>query len=599
MKNSLLPIYSLLLACPVLAEDIDVYILSGQSNMSGRVTDGFSSSSDDSDILYYYRTDGPASNNVTTGGNFTTLQRLSTGYYGPEIAFARSLQEASSNKIAIIKISDGGTKLKTDWNSRNTSGNELWNNWLADSEDAIEDLKRDGYTPKVKGFSWFQGEGDSLMYANNEYQTDFGYLINDVVDHLGGLADVSELNVVTALIQDRGDTKHELVRAAQTNVMASNSAWDIIETNSFETFDGTHLDADGVNGVGKRMAEKYLELAGESTGGEEVAFLDAEADAYVRGGSFGDENYGSDTSLMTKTSSNRFTRRAFFKFDPTNLGGESFDLVLQPSKVSADNAVVQLYAVDSDWSESGLTWNNQPSLGSLLETFTVNQSDVDNAISIDVTDYVNEAKDSEGMVSFAFVRPSDEGSIVSFYSKESSNGATLEGVSSSTPEPEFWETTGEVIAEKDAYVRGGSYASNNYGTADVLQLKNANSKNTREIYTQFDVSAVAASSQVDLVLPIASNSGEGTVELHKVSNDSWSESGLTWNNKPSTSGLIETFTIDSNNNGNELLIDVTDYVQSEGDGVVSFALVRTSGGSSVIKIASKEASNGMRLELSN
>ena len=590
MKHSLLPIYSLLLASPILAEDVDVYILSGQSNMSGRVTDGFSSSSDDSDILYYYRTDGPASNNVTTGGNFTTLQRLSTGYYGPEISFARSLQEASSNKVAIIKISDGATKLKTDWNSRNTSGNELWNNWLADSEDAIEDLKRDGYTPKIKGFSWFQGEGDSLSYANNHYQTDFGYLIDDVIDHLGGLADVSELNVVTALIQDRGKTKHELIREAQTNVMASNSAWDIIETNSFDTFDGTHLDSDGVNGVGIRMAEKYLELAGESNGGGQVASLDAEADAYVRGGSFGDENYGSDTSLLTKDSSNRFTRRAFFKFDPTNLSGESFDLVLQLSKVSADNAVVQLYAANSDWSESGLTWNNQPSLGSLLETFTVNQNDVNNTISIDVTDYVNEAKDSEEMVSFAFVRPSGEGSIVGFYSKESSNGATLEGTASELS---------EITAEKDAYVRGGTYASNNYGTADELQLKNATSKNTREIYTQFDVSAVAASSQVDLVLPIASNSGIGTVELHKVSNDSWSESGLTWNNKPSTSGLIETFTIDSNNNGNELLIDVTDYVQSEGDGVVSFALVRTSGGSSVIRIASKEASNGMRLELSN
>jgi len=39
---------------------VDVYILSGQSNMSGRVNTGFTPDpAVDGDILYFYRTDGP------------------------------------------------------------------------------------------------------------------------------------------------------------------------------------------------------------------------------------------------------------------------------------------------------------------------------------------------------------------------------------------------------------------------------------------------------------------------------------------------------------------------------------------------------------
>ncbi len=247
---------------PLCAERIDVYLLAGQSNMSGRVSTGYTGEAGDDEVLYYYRSDGPASNNQTSGGNFGTLAPLATGFYGPEISLVRSIQEKSSDRIAVVKVSDGGTSLATDWNSRATGGNTWWLNWKNDTTDAWNDLLALGHTPVLKGICWLQGESDSNSQTRaNAYETNFTNLVEDMFSHMAALTDVSATPFVTARIGMLSATTYPFaatIRTAQRSVMETSVRWHWFDTTDLATTDGVHFDVAAVATVGRRFASRLL-----------------------------------------------------------------------------------------------------------------------------------------------------------------------------------------------------------------------------------------------------------------------------------------------------------------------------------------------------
>lgn len=74
---------------------------------------------------------------------------------------ARAIYAHADNKVAIIKISDGGTSLQVDWNSRRDSGNVWWQHWVNDTTEAIGQLKAMGYSPVLKVLAGFKGNRTS------------------------------------------------------------------------------------------------------------------------------------------------------------------------------------------------------------------------------------------------------------------------------------------------------------------------------------------------------------------------------------------------------------------------------------------------------
>ncbi|MDC0584768.1 DNRLRE domain-containing protein [Bacteroidales bacterium] len=145
--------------------------------------------------------------------------------------------------------------------------------------------------------------------------------------------------------------------------------------------------------------------------------------------------------------------------------------------------------------------------------------------------------------------------------------------------------------EDDAFVRGDSYADSNYGTSDVLDCKTGSSdKYTRQVYLKFDLSSVPGTvTNATLRLKAVSNSGSDTHNALFVSNDSWEESSITWNNK-----LAAVTTLDSKaapSAGSWIELDVTNQVASElfGDQTISIALIANSA--AYVKYYSKEASS--------
>ncbi len=248
----------------VRAEAIDVFLLAGQSNASGRVSTGYTVDTRDAKVRYYYRTDGPSNNDVNSGA-FVTLGPLGSGYYGPEITLGRSLVDQGYNP-AIVKVSDGGTSLNSHWNSR-TNGT-WWNHWKSTVATSLSQLQSAGHTVNIRGFFWLQGETDAeSQTAANNYQANFANFTADVASFLSLLGhDTSELTYVTALIRNPSGTAAYVpeVRLAQQAVMSSLSRGGYFDTNDLTTAaDNLHFDAPAIATIGNRFAENYASAVPE------------------------------------------------------------------------------------------------------------------------------------------------------------------------------------------------------------------------------------------------------------------------------------------------------------------------------------------------
>jgi hypothetical protein len=134
----------------------------------------------------------------------------------------------------------------------------------------------------------------------------------------------------------------------------------------------------------------------------------------------------------------------------------------------------------------------------------------------------------------------------------------------------------------DSYVRDGSYAGNNFGTAATMTVKLDGASFARESYLRFNVSDLANASSVKVVLiPVGGGAEIATTTLsfELLSNDTWTETGITWNNRPTTSTVIGTgtgFVI-----GTPVELDVTSQAHAEaaGDGLLSLRIRSTTLGS--------------------
>jgi hypothetical protein len=133
----------------------------------------------------------------------------------------------------------------------------------------------------------------------------------------------------------------------------------------------------------------------------------------------------------------------------------------------------------------------------------------------------------------------------------------------------------------DAYVRDGSYANSNYGNDTVLTAKLDYSGYVRESYLRFNVSGLANASGVRLVLTPVSTGAEGAttaLSYELLADDSWTETGITWNNRPVSGAAVAAST--GYAAGLPVELDITSQARAEaaGDGMLSLRIRSTSSG---------------------
>ena len=102
-------------------------------------------------------------------------------------------------------------------------------------------------------------------------------------------------------------------------------------------------------------------------------------------------------------------------------------------------------------------------------------------------------------------------------------------------------STGPVTlrASADAHVQDGSHAGKNFGDAAQLHLKKDRTGMNREVYVRFDLASLpeVGAAKLRMFGKIHSQTERPVVGVYAAaSNANWSESGLTWNNRPAADG---------------------------------------------------------------
>jgi hypothetical protein len=99
--------------------------------------------------------------------------------------------------------------------------------------------------------------------------------------------------------------------------------------------------------------------------------------------------------------------------------------------------------------------------------------------------------------------------------------------------------TSTIDVAHDAHVRSGS-AGTNYGSATSLLADGNDGGSELQTYLKFTMPAVSGITNVKLRLRCI-NSTAGSYSVRSVSNTSWTESGITWSNKPALGSTITSF----------------------------------------------------------
>src|SRR5262249_50148723 len=152
------------------------------------------------------------------------------------------------------------------------------------------------------------------------------------------------------------------------------------------------------------------------------------ADAYVRDGSSATKNFGGVDPLLVKMNRPGYNREAFVKFSLSGVTGVSsaiLHLTAAASSTHTMNSGVCAVA-DDGWTESGITWDNQPAIGALLATFKLKSTSY-HTYNLDVTTYVQSALAAgRSFVSFGLQNLGPSSTVARIHSRESAKKPRLE-----------------------------------------------------------------------------------------------------------------------------------------------------------------------------
>ncbi len=243
---------------PVDPTTIDVYLLGGQSNMSGigevaalppslRIAQG------DVEIFSSWWLQWPG---------LVAESEYGDAYFGPEVLFGRVIGDATERPVALIKHSVGGTDLARFWHPGD-SAEDLdmgtgYRVWLDTVTAGLEALEQRGEVVRIAGMIWMQGESDALDLDDAAvYEENLTHLVARVRQDTG----VADLPFVAGLIDcvPCGLSGREIVREAQQAVADADPKVQVIETEDLQLWtDEIHYNGPGMRTLGERFAQALL-----------------------------------------------------------------------------------------------------------------------------------------------------------------------------------------------------------------------------------------------------------------------------------------------------------------------------------------------------
>ena len=260
MKRFLIFFFTLFSSNQLSAENLDLFIMAGQSNMQGWRSDAAQYPKDpkglDMQIPFFYK----ALHYGSTGNKWETLKpqpgHFRTGHFGPEVSFARAVLNAGYNP-AIFKYSSGSSSLKTDWKGPGKKG--LYDDMVKNIKTAIKELEAQGDTVTPRAIVWIQGESDA---DSDVLAKEYYWHLKKMLQHLRtNIIKNPTLPVILSLDEQhpRVQLRPQVVEA-QKKLAAEDKTITFFSMRGLEKYDATHLTARGTILQGKRMFGAYKTL---------------------------------------------------------------------------------------------------------------------------------------------------------------------------------------------------------------------------------------------------------------------------------------------------------------------------------------------------
>ncbi|MFC4701157.1 sialate O-acetylesterase [Glaciecola siphonariae] len=264
----LLAVLGLLWSVSAYAQQADVYILAGQSNMMGHGTNenGLPSAlrgkQNDLYVAGLVLDSGSSWVNIDAPNSNKYGNQLEFSGFGPEVTFARRISDSTGRPTFILKWALGGQNLDNDFLGNGGKGDNALYPYLVREKTKLEDsLQRQyGLSANYKAFVWMQGESDATPDLSTKYRNNLTTLFDKVRSDFG-----ANIPVIVGRISDfTSSSDWNRVRNAQVNWTESDPNGYLVNTDDLAVYpdDRIHFNAQGLQDLGKRFADAYLNNVG-------------------------------------------------------------------------------------------------------------------------------------------------------------------------------------------------------------------------------------------------------------------------------------------------------------------------------------------------
>eukprot|EP00586_Coscinodiscus_wailesii_P022138 CAMPEP_0172502824 /NCGR_PEP_ID=MMETSP1066-20121228/163069_1 /TAXON_ID=671091 /ORGANISM="Coscinodiscus wailesii, Strain CCMP2513" /LENGTH=1023 /DNA_ID=CAMNT_0013278223 /DNA_START=40 /DNA_END=3111 /DNA_ORIENTATION=- len=336
-----------------------------------------------------------------------------------------------------------------------------------------------------------------------------------------------------------------------------------------------------------------------------VPVLLPEQDTAVRGGTFQNQNYGTSPTLVVGNGvSESNVWKSILEFDLGHYAPSTIadaDLFLHVAIVDVDSSsspitiTPMIIQIDSVWEENGLTYADIETAKIEKEgsPFDVTLRNEGALFFVDIRDLIDGLvlkQSSKLVIMLQNQAVAGPDTLCAFSSRESDNPPKL----SIKLKPKLFPT-------KDAYIRGGFYRDEKYGTVPFLGVrKDSNLSNMERSILEFDLGGYmnAAGSTIKgatLRLFIANGQADVPITIMTVrlpSSYQWEENQMTWRELQQIpiDKMGSSVTITPDDKQHWFDIDVTDFIQELGGSKLIILLQHygVSGPSTYVQFHSRE-----------
>lgn len=162
--------------------------------------------------------------------------------------------------------------------------------------------------------------------------------------------------------------------------------------------------------------------------------------------------------------------------------------------------------------------------------------------------------------------------------------------------------TQALMPTDDSYVRDGDYAETNFGTAGVIDTYRSystNDGNNRVIYLKYNLSTITSNPTSATLMFTGRNITDRnniTVNIYSLTNDTWDEHTINWDNAPTYNSYLGAMTITRSYSTRSL--SITSYARTEWAGNKILGLyIKASTYSRIADLSSKEGTDTPILQI--